>query len=198
MTSNETSTSSLWISNVATWLSSGFLSTMMLAACMVPGLWALQLNVSDMHSGSLDLSQTCNLCLMLAVAIGVSTFLANYVLLGHPTAFAGAMIAICSAGVFTNRTIFVIAVAPIILGAIAGHYLNRYTAHKAKRNANSTTWGFVALRFAVAIAAMALTANLIDNHCHWCVYPIWMAQLTLYLAFAFRGIWKRAEIQIAA
>ena len=135
---------------------------------------------------------------MLAVAIGFSTFLASYVLLGHPTAFVGPLIVISSTGVFTNSTILVIAVAPIVLGAIAGHYLNRYSRFVAKRSPSSTVCDFVCMRLAVAIAAMILTIVLIDGHSHWFACVMWMAHLTLYLAVSFRGIWERATMQIAA
>ena len=197
MSNKNKSAASLWISNLANWGSSSFLSTVILAACLTPALWALQLNISDLRSGSLDLSQTCNLCIMLSLAIGISTFLANYVLLGHPAAFVGPVIAISATGVFTNGTVFVIAVAPIILGAIAGHYLNRYTTFRAERNPNSTVCDFVCLRFVCAIAAIILTTALIDGHLHWYAYLIWLAKMTIYLAASFRGIWKRAAVQIA-
>ena len=169
-----------------------------MAACLIPALWALQLNISDLRAGSLDLSQACNLCTMLSLAIGISTFLASYVLLGHPTAFVGPVFVISTTGVFANSTVFVIAVAPIILGAIAGHYLNRYTRFKAQRNPNSTVCDFVCLRFVCAIAAIILTTTLIDGHFYWYVYLLWLAKLTLYLAISFHGIWKRAGVQIAA
>ena len=185
------------VSNLATWISSGFLSLVVMAACMIPALWTLQLDVADLTANSIDISQLCELAICLSVVIGVSTFLSTYILLGHPTAYVGSLFAICSTGVFANRTVFILAVAPIIIGSIIGYYLNRYTAYKVKQTDNSSTFDFVCMRFMCAWLAVLLTLALLNGQFHWSAYIIWILQLGLHLALSFRGIWQRAEMQVA-
>ncbi len=192
------SLTSACVSNLATWISSGFLSIVVMAACMIPALWMLQLDVADLTANSIDISQVCELVICLSVAIGISTFLSTYILLGHPTAYVGSLFAICSTGVFTNRTVFILAVAPIVIGSIAGYYLNRYTAYRVKQTDNSSTFDFVCMRFMCACLAILLTLALLNGQFHWSAYIIWIVQLGLYFALSFRGIWQRAEMQVAA
>lgn len=184
--------------NLATWLSSGFLSLVVMAACMIPALWTLELDVSDLTANVIDTSQVCELAIYLSAVIGVSTFLSTYILLGHPTAYVASLMAICTTGVFTNRTVFILAVAPIFIGAIAGYYLNRYTAYIIKQTGKSNTYDFVCIRFACACLAILLTSALLNGQFHWSAYIIWIVKLALYLTLSFSGIWQRAEMQVAA
>ena len=195
MSSKNRTTIRLWLETTWNWLSSGFLSAVILAACIIPVAWALDLNVSDFRSNSLDVAQACELAVYLSAAIGISTFLSGYILLGHPAAYAGPLIVIFPI-LFGPRPILLLATVPVVIGGIAAHYLNRYTRHRAKRT-RCTPNSFVSLRIACVCSVALPTLALLGEQYHWPAYLIWLAQLALYLSGSFRNIWHRAVAQIA-
>ena len=166
---------------------------MVLAACLVPVMWAQGITVAEYTGDTLDNIQVLDFVILLTAAIGVSTFLSSYILLGHPTAYVGSIFAIGTGSVFSNWTVFKLAVVPIILGAIAGYYLNRYTKYKIKQKENSNIFDFISLRIICVCGASLLTLVLIKGNCHWSGYLIYLLHMSLYLVLSLRGIMQRAD-----
>jgi len=186
-----------WLLTIGSFASSGFLSMVILAACVIPVAWALQFNVSDIGESSVGTAQACGIAIYLAAAIGISTFIATYVLIGHPTAYVGPLFVSLPVAL-RHHVIFILVLVPIILGAIAGHYLNRYSKFKIEQNENPTVASFVSLRLACGCGAALLTLALVDSQLHWTAYVYWMVIMSLYLTPSCLVIWQRAEAQIAA
>lgn len=181
---------------VAEWLSCGFASFVILAACLVP---VALLHGMDLHDLSRDYSsaKALEVVTSLSVALGVSTFLAAYVLQGNWLAYSAAAFAAISPGALTNPTVFILAVVPPILGGIGGHYLNRYANFQAKRK-EQTLLQSVSPRFVVLLICMLATVNLLEpGRWHWIVYIIWIAKLHIYLAGAAMKTWTRTAQRLA-
>ena len=134
----------------------------------------------------------------LSILLGISTFLSVYVLQDSWFAYTAAAFATFSPSVLTNSTVFILAVVPVVLGGIAGHYLNRYSNYQAKRKGQSL-FQSASPRLAVLFICAFATLNLLQpGRWHWIVYLLWIVRLHLYVAGAAMKSWSRTDQRLAA
>ena len=182
-----------FIRTAAVWISSSFLSMLVLMACFIPAIWWNEIALAEVFFGDgLEDVVTLHLCLSMSLAIGIATFLSSYLLLGHPTAYFAACFC-ASPSVCSNITVLSLVLIPSLLGAICGYYLNRYTKFRARRNSDAKIQ-FLQIRLVLLLGCILMSLFLLSTgNWHWFAYVIWVVKLFIYLAAALIGMFERTS-----
>lgn len=121
------------IHDIAEWVSSCIVSFFVLA-----GSVAVAIVLSGFPPQGASTIEHVDFAIHLCIAIGIATFLSNYILVGSHCAYAAAAyIVMAKLSHLKYYEIAVMMLIPVILGALAAYNLNRYSLYRAKE---TSTW----------------------------------------------------------